>query len=51
MSLMLGLVALLCLFFFFKVTSFLLRLAVLIVVLGAAYWYLAPHFGWPVLHF
>ncbi len=51
MSLMLGLIALLCLFFIFKVTSFLFRIAFVLVVIGAAYWYLAPHFAWPVWHF
>jgi hypothetical protein len=50
MSLIVGLAALLCLFFIFKVTSFLLRITVLVLVIGAAYWYLAPHFGWPMLH-
>jgi hypothetical protein len=51
MSLIVGLAALLCIFFIFKVTSFLLRLTVVIVVVGAAYWYLAPHFGLPMIHF
>jgi hypothetical protein len=51
MSLITGLVALLCLYFIFKVASFMLRLVVIAVVLGAAYWYLAPYFGWPMWHF
>ncbi len=51
MSLIAGLIALLCLYFIFKVTSFMLRFTVVCVVLAAAYWYLAPHFGWPMWHF
>lgn len=32
----------------FKVAGLLLRLAVWLVVLGAAYWLLAPHLGLPL---
>ncbi len=49
MSLIVGLIAVVCLFF--KVMSFLLRVAVIAVLAGAAYWYLAPYFGWPALPF
>jgi hypothetical protein len=51
MSLIVGLIAVVCLFLFFKVMSFLLRLTVIAVLAGAAYWYLAPYFGWPALPF
>lgn len=50
-SLIVGLIALVCLFLFFKVMSFLLRIAVIAVIAGAAYWFLAPYLGWPALPF
>ena len=50
-SIIIGLVALVCRVLLFKVMGFLLRLAMVLVVLGAVYWYLAPIFGWPALPF
>jgi hypothetical protein len=50
-SIIIGLLVLVCLVLLFKVMGFLLRLAVVLVVIGAAYWYLAPIFGWPSLPF
>jgi hypothetical protein len=50
-SLIVGLIALVCLVLFFKVMSFLLRIAVIALLAGLAYWYLAPWFGWPPLPF
>lgn len=50
-SIIIGLAVLVCLVLLFKVMGFLLRLAVVLVVLGAAYWYLAPMCGWPAFPF
>ena len=50
-SLIVGLIAAVILFLFFKVMSFLLRIAVIAVIAAAAYWYLAPLAGWPPLPF
>jgi len=50
-SIIIGLLVLVCLVLLFKVMGFLLRLVVVLVVIGAAYWYLAPIFGWPSLPF
>ncbi|WP_395769076.1 hypothetical protein [Arenimonas sp.] len=50
-SIIIGLLVLVCLVLLFKVMGFLLRLAVVLAVIGAAYWYLAPIFGWPSLPF
>lgn len=50
-SIIIGLVVLVCLVLLFKVMGFLLRLAVVLLALGAGYWYLAPQFGWPALPF
>ena len=50
-SLIVGLIAILCLFLFFKVMSFLLRIAVIAVLASAAYWFLAPYLDWPALPF
>lgn len=46
-----GLIALACLFLFFKMMGFLLKVAVVAVVIGVGYWYLAPHVGMPPLPF
>ncbi len=50
-SLIVGLIALVCLVLFFKVMSFLVKLAVVTVVLLALYWFLAPMLGLPALPF
>jgi hypothetical protein len=50
-SLIVGLIALACLVLFFKVMGFLLRLAVIAVLAGIAYWYLAPYLDLPPLPF
>ena len=50
-SVILGLIALACLILIFKMMGFLLKFAVIAVVIGAGYWYLAPHVGMPPLPF
>ena len=50
-SILLGLIAVACFILFFKVMGFLLKLAVVAVVIGAGYWYLAPNVGLPQLPF
>ena len=50
-SIIIGLIVLVCLVLLFKVMGFLLRLAVVLLVLGAGYWYLGPQFGLPSLPF
>ncbi len=50
-SVILGLIALACLILFFKVMGFLIKLALVAVILGAGYWYLAPLLGAPPLPF
>ncbi len=50
-SIILGLIAVACFILFFKVMGFLLKFAVIAVVIGAGYWYLAPHIGAPPLPF
>jgi hypothetical protein len=50
-SIIIGLIALVCLVLFFKVMGFLLRLAVIAVLAGAAYWFLAPYLDLPPLPF
>lgn len=42
-----GLIALAFLFLFFKMMGFLLKVAVVILVIGAGYYYLAPVMDWP----
>jgi hypothetical protein len=46
-----GLIALACLFLFFKMMGFLFKAAVVVLVIGVGYWYLAPHIGAPPLPF
>lgn len=44
----LGLVAvILGLYLAFKVAGFVLKLALWVLIVVAAYWFLAPMFGWP----
>ena len=47
-SFLLCIVAAVCLFVFFKVMGFLLRISVIVIAVGAAYWHFAPQFGWHV---
>jgi hypothetical protein len=50
-SILLGLLAVVCIVLLFKMMGFLFKLAVVALVIGAGYWYLAPHFGAPPLPF
>ena len=45
--LLVGLVALGCLLLLFKFAGFLLKLALVVGILGLAYYFLWPFFGWP----
>jgi len=46
----LGLVAVIIgLYLAFKVAGFVLKLALWVLIVVAAYWWLAPFFGWPPL--
>jgi hypothetical protein len=49
MSMSVGVIALVCALLFFKAMGFLLRLVVIVLVLGAGYWTLAPYFDWQPL--
>lgn len=44
-----GVLAVVCLVLFFKIMSFLLKLTAIAVALVAAYWFLAPLLGMPLL--
>lgn len=46
-GLVIGLIAVFCLYLLFKAAGFLLRLGLVAIVLAAAWWYLAPALGLP----
>ena len=50
-SVILGLIALACFVLLFKMMGFLLKLVVVVLIVGAGYWYFAPHSGAPPLPF